>query len=104
MQPFKYNSDFIPDEYHCGKCGKNNVRLWREYSCFNPDILCFQCAETRGRRNHADEPNWQSPFSRGEGDHIGWFVPYVPCEDGSGSWGYGGVPNAGVNWWYSLPV
>jgi len=37
-------------------------------------------------------------------DQIGWRVPAVPTEDGGTFWGYTSVPQAGCDWWASLPT
>lgn len=99
-----YKPDSIPGlPYCCGKCGAQNVRLWRRYQVFleDQDLFCVECAEEdQGRMS-----NLLTDGQRGEGDQIGWLIPAVPTADGTDSfWGYSSVPQEGVEWWYSLPM
>lgn len=69
-------------------------------------------------RTATSEPGWWSGYDPAKGvpsdavetkserertDQIGWRVPAVPTEDGDTFWGYTSVPQAGCDWWASLP-
>jgi hypothetical protein len=88
-------------EYKCEKCGKTDVKLWREYGCFYPDILCLDCTLDKVRRSEVE--GWRSPFEEGRSDQIGWHVACIPDEEGVGWWGYTSVPEHLVRWWWALP-
>lgn len=40
-------SDGVPEDYRCSRCGKGDVKLWRQYQTFADHIklLCLTCAE-----------------------------------------------------------
>lgn len=89
-----YDTAVTPPEYRCAACGLGGVKLWRGYSSSHVELQCVLCA-TREQ---------QKPCTLPESDQIGWAVPAVPCEDGSGWWGYTSVPERGCRWWRSLPL
>ena len=92
---FSYRRHEVPRDYFCAWCKMQGVRLYREYGGFSPgEILCTHCTEKSQDRKF--DPN--SPHE------IAWRVAAVPCEDGTGYWGYTSVPQEGVNWWDLLPV
>lgn len=102
----KYSSEKAPDWYSCAGCGAKDVKLWREYQTIDPKLLCVCCAETDQKKPGISavinsDGRYQSEM--GATDQIGWYVPAVPDEEGSGYWGYTSVPQAGVVWWRKLP-
>ncbi|HOZ53517.1 MAG TPA: hypothetical protein PK142_02465 [bacterium] len=99
-----YAQKTIPDDYKCDGCGVHGVKLWREYQTIasQTKLFCAHCAEEDQKKNH--EADWRSPFSIGDGDQIGWFIPAVPVEGQNTYWGYSSVPGNGVDWWKSLPI
>lgn len=90
MKPASYHSDEAPDDYVCAECGASGVKLWREYSAFQPTLLCLPCSEKEQQLLLRD-------------DVIGWRTPAIPDEEGVGWWGYTSVPQAGIDWWQRLP-
>ena len=117
-----YTSTNPPSEYHCGNCGDIGVKLWRDYNTLleQQSLLCGDCAcreqsttcgrnlsihESQIKPGHVDIRSDPDPYAiYSGGDQIGWRVPAVPTEDGKTYWGYTSVPEAGCNWWYSLPL
>lgn len=92
MQKFNYTDKITPNEYVCCCCGKSNVKLYRDYSCFleNINLRCTKCTCIH------EDLDYQT------GDSIGWSVAAVPTEDGTTYWGYTSVPDDGVKWWRNL--
>lgn len=84
-----------PDDYVCSECSKRGVRLYRGYSSSFVELRCTACALKDQKRSEPDQPSACS---------IGWLVAAVPTEDDGFWWGYTSVPDAGVNWWNSLPT
>lgn len=99
-----YKKATIPEDYKCDDCGAHKVRLWREYQseASRTKLLCASCAEKN--QKECNKKDWESPFSKGQGDQIGWYVPAVPTEGRNTYWGYTTVPEAGVIWWRNLPI
>jgi hypothetical protein len=95
----------VPDEYTCTSCGKTNVKLWRPYQSQPSHLLCATCAgRDQGKDvSTIDETGKRIDEGAGRTDQIGWYVPAVPDEEGTGYWGYTSVPAAGVAWWRRLP-
>ncbi len=46
MASFLYSDSVVSPQYHCGKCGAQGVKLWREYQTFlnHQSLLCAVCA------------------------------------------------------------
>jgi len=109
--PIDYSSTSVPSWYKCEKCGKTDVKLWRSSSSFleHTTILCVDCGiERSGTFEYEDYSTMTE-----EGKHwgIGGFtdqlmfgIPAVPTEEGDTFWGYGSVPQDGVQWWKRLPL
>ena len=91
---WSYASGRTPDDYRCGKCGAEGVRLWRLYQTSHVDLTCLACTER-------DQPNRSRTESLSA---IGWRVAAVPTEEGAGYWGYCAVPESACAWWYALPL
>lgn len=89
--------------YECSKCGKTQVRLWRGYNDFSPELLCAKCAEAHEAKRHCSTPGWISPYKQGQGDQIGWHIPACPHPSPDSYWGYSSVPQESIDWWLSLP-
>lgn len=105
---FSYSNPVIPNGYKCGTCGKSGCKLWREYQTFL-DQQTLECCDCAGKGQDKDVSTIDADGRResdicGRTDQIGWRIPAVPTEDGSTYWGYSSVPQAGVNWWRSLPT
>lgn len=95
-----------PEEYRCCNCNVSNVKLWREYQTIHPLLFCASCAAINQHTSIADiDANGKRTDDLGaRTDQIGNLVPAVPDEEGVGYWGYSSVPQAGVDWWRSLPT
>jgi hypothetical protein len=92
------NAGVTPNPYRlpkCVGCDKTRVKLWREYSVGNPDLLCYACLEKR--YGAADT----RPLLDGEKCQIDGWVPAMPNNDGS-FWGYTTAPNSSVKRWDSM--
>ncbi|MCK9154715.1 MAG: hypothetical protein M0P12_01225 [Paludibacteraceae bacterium] len=95
IKPFKYSDWESPEGYVCSKCGKQHVRLYRQYqTCADAvELLCRSCALKDQKQKVPDH----------EGEHsIGWLVAAVPTKDGETYWGFTSVPQDGVDWWNNL--
>lgn len=120
IAPFDYALAAAPSGYHCGQCGAQGVKLWRDYNtflCFQ-SLLCGACAcaeqsnleraftvtEVDGGKVRVTEHPDRHGMNVFGGDQIGCRVPAVPTSDGSTFWGYTSVPADGVSWWFSLPL
>ena len=119
--PVDYNGS-PPTGYRCANCGKNGVKLWRQFAEFLSKIrlLCASCAtkdqDTSGyfiSDGRFWDPTTESAVSDFDDDFfygfsrtfvIGRLVPAIPDEDGITFWGYVGTPPAGVHWWKRLPI
>ena len=82
------------DDYVCTSCGIRNVKMWRMYSSFTPDLHCKKCSMKKQNKSEEDLEGT---------DQIGWRVPAVPTEDNTAYWGYTSVPVNAVEWWTNLP-
>lgn len=92
---FEYRRHEVPRDYLCARCKMQGVRLYRDYGGCSPgELLCTCCTEQdQDRKVNPAEPC-----------EIAWRVLAVPCEDGSGYWGFCSLPMEGFNWWMQLPV
>lgn len=104
MKPFRYADGNTPDGYACGKCGKDGVKLYRQYQTFmsHQELFCLLCAiEDQG-----EQTEWSGKVVEdGHEPHsIGWLVAAVPTEEADTFWGYSSVPQDGVEWWKQLPA
>lgn len=101
-----YASGKVPSGYRCRKCRASGCKLWREYQTNSPRLLCAGCAMVdQGKTGVVDASgNFNDGIGLGSTDQIGWYVPAVPDEEGIGYWGYSAVPQAGCDWWHSLPT
>ena len=102
-----YASGRGPAAYRCGKCGRDQVKLWRDYQTFlNSQFLtCGECTKRQaGKSGVIDAKGMLDDRGYGPSDSIGGKVPAVPTEDGSTYWGYTSVPHDGVEWWRALPL
>lgn len=98
-----YSQKNTPDKYRCEECGASEVKLWREYGVSNPRLLCCICAGRISKRDISNIDNkGRIIFRSYKTDTIGWFVPAIPDEEGTGYWGYSSVPDDGIVWWEGL--
>lgn len=104
-----YTTAVTPSDYKCQECGATGCKLWRDGgSFFSIELLCVDCA-ARDQKKDISSINEEGcrligQGMRGRTDQIGWYVPAVPQEERIGYWGYGSVPDAGVQWWKRLPL
>jgi hypothetical protein len=94
MKPVNYASGKTPKNYKCAGCKAKGIRLWREYQTFTINLKCVDCSEKEQKKK----------FDAAQSDQIGWRIAAVPDEEGDGYWGYTSVPEAGVKWWWALPL
>jgi hypothetical protein len=100
-----YSENIVSKDYKCNNCGASGVKLWREYQTFSPRLLCAACAAKSQKKNIKDmnKEGMYPSDDLGLTDQIGWYIPAVPDEQGSGFWGYTSVPEDGVVWWKNMP-
>lgn len=109
--------DTVPhSKYKCNNCGIHGCKLWREYQTFNPCILCANCTiydqskpniSSLSNRKYKIIIDSDGMYTNDYGiksDAIGWYVPAIPDEEGSGYWGYSSVPTHAISWWKKLPT
>jgi hypothetical protein len=100
---FTYSSGKIPPKYKCGYCKAFGLKLWREYSTFDPQLLCAVCALKDQKKSYSvDSVGKHDDLAYGSSDQIGSYVPAIPDEEAAGYWGYTSVPQEGINWWKKL--
>lgn len=99
-----------PSIYQCEDCGATRCKLWRRSNVLATiaHLRCGPCAlASQFYPNTAEigaDGRVEAHALRGElTDQIGMLVPAVPTPDGTTFWSYGGVPDALVDWWRSLP-
>jgi len=94
----------MPSWYVCADCGKQNVKLWREYNTFMNDqvMRCWKCAAVNQNKVIQVSPNGKNDGDYGPTDTIGWLIPAVPTVEGDTCWGFSSVPREGVAWWRAL--
>ena len=87
----------IPENYKCGHCGADGVKLWRKSATSEPvlqqPLLCGDC--TAMEQEH--------PLDLSKSDQCWGRCPAVPDLRG-GWWGYTSVPAEGCAWWDALPL
>lgn len=54
MNEVDYSKAVVPDDYKCGTCGATDVKLWREYQTFSPQLLCADCAAVDQHKDISD--------------------------------------------------
>jgi hypothetical protein len=99
-----YSKMAVTASYKCAKCGASGCKLWREYQCNSPSLLCCDCAakdQKTNIRSMGADGRYEGTY--GKTDQIGWYVPCVPDEEEVGYWGYTSVPETGCIWWRRLP-
>ena len=95
-----------PFEYICAFCGATGFKLWRDMSVNPLELACTICAaenqdidvdsiDTDGRHNNGHDVLV---------NRIGWFVPAVPNQEGTGCWVYGLAPADAYERWRRLPT
>ena len=113
IEPFSYAA--TPKGYVCGECGQGGVKLWRVAASSCIRLFCVVCVCKKERDvNPLDfDANGEHPIgfcNNGakwlglRSDQVGGCVAAVPCEDGSGWYGYTSIPEEGVAWWRRLPT
>lgn len=89
--------------YVCSKCGKNGIKLWRNYQTTDFELECAACLGV------VDQLDDQGKIKRsglpGRTDQVKGKVPAAPCKDSvdSAFWGYTSVPDDDVTAWTRLP-
>lgn len=94
------------EPYSCSECASTGVKLWRRYQASpSNDLRCAACLDKELDDGQSFNSSGQRYASDGQlSDAVGWRVPAVPDEEGTGYWGYTSVPDAGVAWWRALPT
>lgn len=87
--------------YQCEKCGADKCKLWRPLSCFQVELICWTCLESKGHVVELGKPHGSDQVYNRDIEADCW-GPAVPDLDGSW-WGYTSVPNWWVAWWKALP-
>lgn len=105
-----YTVRTTPPGYVCGKCQREGVKLWREYSMFlnHQTLVCASCLLEEGQEN-SERPKFIGQDGKvGDGrmrsDGAGWRIPAIPTQQNDTFWGYSSVPEDGVLWWRRLPL
>lgn len=101
----------------CRRCGAFDVKLWREYSTFDVDLLCVDCAcITQGIPHIASAvlPDGSFPasllYSHGLPNaftfELKWYVPAIRTDDEDirAYWGYTSIPPDALEKWKALPL
>lgn len=117
--PVDYATTKTPASYACTTCGRNGVKLWRDYQTFlnHQTLSCVDCAcaaqnppidsaliDETGSHDHVFTDNDDKTVNLGPTDTIGWLVPAVPTAENDTFWGYTSVPQNGCDWWDRLPL
>lgn len=100
-----YSTRVTPSNYCCSQCGTTGCKLWRKYQAYSADLLCARCAAQKYDVNISDMDG-AGMVTDAHGDRtdkIGSYVPAVPDPANRDYWGYGSVPQEGVDWWERLP-
>jgi hypothetical protein len=97
------------ERYRCSFCDAHGVKLWRAIHD-DSRAWCAKCGTAQaglpddigqdGRRA-GEYGTSDQIYSSDRGANL---LPFVPSEDGSWTWGYSSVPDAGVRWWRALPT
>jgi len=103
------------EKYHCQKCGRMGVKLWR-YTHDGSEGLCsFHATDQAGLRDEIDEVGKMGMkilpedeyeersdqiYNPEQGSNM---LPWVPCPV-EGTWGYSSVPPEACRWWRELPT
>lgn len=118
MARARYLNGVVPDNYYCGECLARDCKLWRPYQTNHIQLYCADCAAADQGKNitamgddgkfvdsgtDGKDANGNTIITLEKTDTIGWLVPAVPTEDGTGYWGYTAIPEKGVKWWRRLP-
>ena len=73
-------------------------------ACYTALVCCDCAGKSQGEDVSTIDAGGYIHGERGKCDQIGWRVPAVPTEEGDTFWGYTSVPQAGCDWWRSLPT
>jgi hypothetical protein len=103
---FSYATPSAPAWYACAECAAIGVKLWRPVHS-DRSARCAACVERKGglsagavgEDGRIEEPHGTGSYRT---DQVAGLLPYVPTEDGEGTWGYSSVPAVAVAWWRSL--
>jgi hypothetical protein len=101
-----YSTGKVSKEYHCHKCLKHGVKLWRIYQSSFIELLCAKClCKQEGLDEELVDRDGRiyDTLIMAWTDTIGDYCPAVPDEEGVSFWGYTSVPQEGVYWWKHLP-
>ncbi len=109
MKNIRYLNPVPPPGYRCSSCQITGVKLWRNYgeSTMEAKLLCATCAASNQSKSITDIDAEGKHTIVGVGcrtEHIGWYVPAIPLEDGHGFWGFISIPEIANKWWIALPT
>ncbi len=97
-----------PSDYRCRGCGATHCKLWRPAAEYIPELRCAACAS---KNQHVviagidDAGTISTGLGLPRTDRIGWFVPAIPKEEGSGLfWSTATTPAKDYDWWKNLPT
>ena len=104
-----YVENRVSPLYHCARCLRMGIKLWRPSSTFAVELVCARCAaeEEHEETNvcvtmnaagrHVNSLGWDT-------FQIGSYVPAIPTEDGFGYYWYSElIPAEASGWWQRLP-
>lgn len=89
-------------KYACSRCGVHGVRLFREGGIFLDDVrlLCCECGTIDQEAVRDDET--KAIEDRPDAPTLGDLVAAIPAPPNT-FWGVASIPDAGWDWWTSLP-
>jgi hypothetical protein len=102
-------------KYHCKKCGRMGVKLWRYIHDGSEGLCSLHATQQAGLEDLVgddgkmgvkvlpdDEYEERSDqiYSSKQGSNM---LPWVPCPS-YGTWGYSSVPAEACRWWRELPT
>src|SRR5689334_14075048 len=94
-------------EYKCSKCGRIDVKLWRQYQTFlnHIELLCVDCGAANPEQAAIVDEDGRYESDYGKTDQLaGLLVPAVSTAEGDTFWGYTSVPQDRIDWWRALPL
>lgn len=97
------------NNYHCASCAAGGVKLWRLVYAANTTIglKCARClASAAGASTTQISPDRLARIT--DAIDPGQVEPAIPADMDGGAayayWGVSSVPQAGLDWWQSLPL
>jgi hypothetical protein len=110
-----YSSNAVPPSYHCRKCSRSGVKLWRKKVPSQADrvrnhdtLRCIDCiaAEHEGVDATSVTPEGLVLNRRSnlKTRMVAGMVPAIPVSHAGGYWPYPIRSPRVDDWWYRLPV